>query len=72
MRCQRLRLMLVFVILSLSSGCATSVPVDSFCSLYSPIVVAKGDGAITAPLAVKKRILTNEQLYRQQCKPNDR
>jgi hypothetical protein len=69
MQCRPMRLMPVFAILSLNS-CATSVPVDSFCSLYSPVVVSKGDGAITAPLAVKKRILTNEQLYRQQCRPD--
>jgi hypothetical protein len=69
MQCQKLRLIAACVILSLSS-CATPAPVDSFCSLYEPVVVAKGDGAIQAPLAVKKRILTNEQLYRQQCKPN--
>ena len=53
-------------ILSLNN-CVT-VPTDSYCQLYNPIVVQKGDGAITAKAAVKKRILANEQIYRSQCK----
>ena len=56
------------------SGCA-GIPnpfmpakaVDSFCEVYNKVVVAKGDGAIAAPLAVKKRILANELTYRDQC-----
>ena len=64
-------LMLVCAGLSLS-GCAglpfgQASPVDSFCQVYNKVVVAKGDGAIAAPLAVKKRILANELTYRDQC-----
>lgn len=43
-------------------------PVDSFCDLYTKVVVEKGDAAIQAPLSVKKRLLANEQLYRRICK----
>ena len=67
MRCLKTRLTLICAGLSLSS-CATPVPVDSFCTLYSPVVVAKGDGDIKAKLDVKKRILVNEKLYRE-CPP---
>lgn len=59
-------LMTSFVALSLSS-CAHKPPVDSFCQLYSPIVVNKGDGDIKALPPVKRRILGNELLYRSQC-----
>ncbi len=63
-------LMLGCVTLSLS-GCAGMTPsaVDSFCEIYRKVVVAKGDSAIAAPLAVKKRILANELTYRDQCAP---
>lgn len=66
MRCLMRMLMLVFVGLSLSS-CATASVVDSFCRVYNPIVVKKGDGAITAKSDVKKRILANELTYKDQC-----
>jgi hypothetical protein len=51
-------------------GCATKlqVPIDSYCQVYNQVVVSKGDGQISAPLAVKKRILANELTYRQECK----
>lgn len=42
-------------------------PVDSFCLLYEPVITAKGDGAITASLGVKKRLLINERKYRKFC-----
>ncbi len=58
--------MLSCATLSLSS-CAHAPPTDSYCQLYSPVVVEKGDSAITAKLSVKKRILGNEQLYRKVC-----
>lgn len=45
----------------------TSEQVDSFCKLYTRVIVDQGDGKIQAPLAVKKRLLTNEKLYRQAC-----
>jgi hypothetical protein len=41
--------------------------VDSFCRLYTQVIVNQGDGQIRAPLAVKKRLLVNEKLYRQAC-----
>jgi len=47
--------------------CAHVETVDSFCQLYGPVIVNKGDGAITARRAVKARILVNEQFYRQAC-----
>ena len=54
--------------LSLSSCAHVPPPVDSFCKIYNQVVVSKGDGAIAAPLTVKKRILANELTYRDQCK----
>lgn len=61
-----------FVALSLGS-CATKPPIDSFCQLYSPIVVSKGDGEIKAPAPVKRRILGNELTYRAECsRPKDK
>ena len=52
--------------LSLSS-CATPKVTDSFCTVYEPVVVAKGDGAITATPGAKRRILGNEMNYRGLC-----
>lgn len=48
---------------------ATAQPtvVDSYCQVYQPVVVEKGDGSITAKTNVKKRILANELTYREQC-----
>lgn len=45
----------------------TPEQIDSFCRLYTQVVVNKGDGSISAPLAVKKRLLVNEKLYREAC-----
>ena len=59
--------MLLCVTLSQSS-CATTA-VDSFCAVYEPVVVAKGDGTITASSGVKRRLLGNEQTYRGLCAP---
>ena len=69
MRCLMKRSMLVCAALSLSSCATKPMPVDSYCQVYNPVVVQKGDGAITAPSAVKKRILANELTYRDQCVP---
>ena len=68
MRCLMKRSMLVCAALSLSNCVHVSPPTDSFCQIYNQVVVSKGDGAITAPLPVKKRILANELTYRDQCK----
>ncbi len=65
MECRPLKLMLVCVGLSLSS--CTPEQIDSFCILYNKVIVEKGDGRITAPPEVKKRLLANELLYREQC-----
>ena len=69
MRCRTRNLISVCAILSLNSlaMCAHVETVDSFCQLYGPVIVNKGDGAITARRAVKARILVNEQFYRQAC-----
>ena len=69
MQCLMRRLMLVCVGLSLSS-CASEKPlvIDSFCRLYEPVIVSKGDGAISATPGVKRRLLVNELNYKDQCK----
>jgi len=41
--------------------------IDSFCKLYTQVIVNKGDGQIQAPGAVKRRLLVNEKLYRKVC-----
>lgn len=58
--------MLVCAALSLSS-CAHAPVTDSFCQVYNRVVVAKGEGAISAAPSVKRRILANELTYRDQC-----
>lgn len=59
--------MLTLGLLALSPGSCQHVT-DSFCQVYRPVVQQKGDGAITAPSGVKKRILANELTYRGQCR----
>ncbi len=66
MRCRTLKLMMACAALSLSN-CATPLVTDSYCSVYQPIVVAKGDGKIVASEGVKRRLLANELTYRAQC-----
>lgn len=66
MQCRTLKLMTACAALSLSN-CAHAPPTDSYCQVYNPVVVQKGDGAITATPNVKKRILANELTYRSQC-----
>lgn len=66
MRCLLPKLMLVFMVLSLGS-CAHQMPIDSYCAVYNPVVIEKGDGSITGTPGVKKRILANELIYRDQC-----
>jgi hypothetical protein len=66
MQCLMPMLTLAFVALSLSN-CTHHVAVDSFCTVYNPVVTAKGDGSITATPGVKKRILANELTFREQC-----
>lgn len=59
--------MLVCGALSLSSCVHAPPAVDSFCQVYHPVVVAKGDGTIAATSGVKRRLLANELTYRSQC-----
>ena len=61
--------MTAFVALNLSSCVHAPPPTDSFCQVYNRVVVAKGDGAITATAGVKRRLLANELTYRDQCIP---
>jgi hypothetical protein len=63
------KLMLVCAALSLSSCATVKPPVDSFCQIYNRVVIAKGEGAISAAPAVKRRILANEYTYQDQCLP---
>ncbi len=71
MRCLKTKWMrhcatLLILLLAAPSNC-TPEQVDSFCVLYTKVVVAKGDEQIKASLAVKKRLLVNEQLYHAVC-----
>lgn len=45
----------------------TEEQVDSFCQLYTRVVIKQGDEQIKAPLEVKKRLLVNEKLYHKVC-----
>lgn len=45
----------------------TREEIDSFCALYTVVIVEKGDSQIKAPLGVKKRLLENELLYKAEC-----
>lgn len=67
MRCLIKMSTMVCAALSLSSCAHVPPPADSFCQVYNPVVVQKGDGAITATSAVKKRILANELTFRKVC-----
>jgi hypothetical protein len=60
-------LILTFSFVALSPNSCTPEQIDSFCQLYNKVIVEKGDGSINAPPAVKRRLLANELLYREQC-----
>jgi hypothetical protein len=64
-----LRLMPLFAILSLSN-CTSARSIDSYCALYKPLIVKKGDAAplTKLPWEQKATILGNEQIYRETCK----
>lgn len=56
------------LVLSLPVTCQHSqLAVDSYCSTYSKVIRAKGEGAIVAKSEVKKRILANEVTFRDLC-----
>lgn len=59
----------LFVILSLTPSQCDRQTIDSYCTLYRPLITKKGDAAklVSVPLAEKQIILGNEQLYRQYC-----
>jgi len=61
------KLMMVCATLSLSSCAHAPPPTDSFCQIYNKVILQKGDGKIVASSGVKKRLLANELLYREQC-----
>lgn len=65
MRCRMPMLMLGLLALSPSS--CTPEQIDSFCQVYNQVIVQKGDGKIVASSGVKKRLLANELIYRDQC-----
>lgn len=44
-----------------------SLAVDSYCTTYQQVVVAKGEGAISAARPVKNRIAANEKTYLCLC-----
>lgn len=74
MHCLTKMLIAGSLILSLSNCASLPNPfapqvqvTDSFCQVYNKVVVEKGDGAITAKITVKKRILANELTYKDQC-----
>jgi hypothetical protein len=60
--------LLMLSLLALSPSSCTPEQIDSFCQVYNRVIVQKGDGAITAPAGVKRRLLANELTYREQCK----
>ena len=61
--------MTLFVILSLSPEQCDQKVIDSYCTLYRPLITQKGDAAKLAsvPFEQKQIILGNEQLYQQFC-----
>lgn len=72
MLCRKAKLTLLFATLSLSSCAGLERPRvdDTFCVLYRKVIVDRGDGTISAKPEVKKRLLANELLYREQCNKN--
>lgn len=71
MRCLSRMLTLVSSGLILSSCASRPLPpVDSFCTVYNPVITEKGDGAAVAAIkkeGPKRKTLANELNYRSQC-----
>jgi hypothetical protein len=59
--------MLMLSLLALSPSSCTPEQIDSFCIIYNKVIVQKGDGKIVASDGVKRRLLANELLYKEQC-----
>ncbi len=61
------------LILSSLTACATKpLAIDSFCTVYNPVIAEKGDGAAVASIkreGPKRRTYANELTYREQCGP---
>lgn len=53
---------LYVAILSLQSGCANLLPVNSFCQIYQPIYMSEADTAET-----KKQIDNNNAVWLELC-----
>lgn len=69
MRCPNLKSTMPFMALSLllaPSGCKQE-QLDSFCQLYTKVIVEQGDASIKAPIGMKRRLLANELLYKAEC-----
>jgi len=69
MRCLMQRLTLVCAALNLSSCAHQALVIDGYCERYTKVIQDKGDGNITATSGVKRRLLTNELTYQDQCVP---
>jgi hypothetical protein len=57
----------ILLLAAVNPEACTPEQVDSFCQLYTRVVVNKGDEQIKAPLVVKQRLLVNERFYKQNC-----
>lgn len=43
--------------------------IDSFCTLYTKVVIEAKDAEIKGTSGMKRRLLANELLYKAQCPP---
>lgn len=57
----------ILLVAAINPEQCTPEQIDSFCTLYTRVVIKKGDEQIQAPLDVKKRLLVNEKLYKKAC-----
>lgn len=55
------------ILLLTSPEQCTPEQIDSFCELYTRVIINKGDEQIKASIAVKKRLLVNETLFHRVC-----
>lgn len=59
--------MTLFALLAISPSQCNQAQIDSYCELYTQVLCQPGDEQIKAPLAVRKRLLVNEKLFRKVC-----
>lgn len=65
---RKLKVPIVFALLSILSGCATTAGiVDTSCSVFRPITYSKKDTEIT-----KNQIDKHNRIYEHNCKSHDR